>query len=845
MSNQSSVSSLSERLVVNGEKSRSRSSVNAAGAATGAVSGNGGCRGVRGVGKGSCVGGGGGGGSIFDSYSGADSCVSHISAGSNKNNNNTTDIIGNGGVLVVTGGVIGGAADGLRDVTLSDAFRDTTPVNFCRETTVPRTCSGDCRCCTYAVDALLSSVTGATTCLANGGEDDDVAADDDVATSINYREITLSSAGTRTTTTPLLLDARSVDARTIDRSRSGNSNNSTNAAAVVIVDVAPSFHDVDDDEDNDDDDDDDNEEDEEDEEDEDRCRYHDRGKMVAAMNEHLSNATTTTTSSSPAVANAIRNTIAMSSSSSSSSSSSLSSSSSSSVSSAMMTATTTNAGGGGNPSATMMTISSVGSGANGNNNNAAGGGCTSARNQEFQEIDGDGKSTSGNTATAGIHSFPCDFDHMYASMTDGAAPAAAAATAATALGVSPLRGNEPRHNDLTEVKHLKELLLLHLDLIQQQSEQIVTKDKLLAALRQENETLKLRLERMERRVNLQKLRSECSENSTGSEHLGACSPTSVNSVNVPSTSELHRNVQCESTNNSNILHESFKIRLNTSGGITTVKQEPHDNQIKLEVKQEPNNEARFEWEEKKKRRSDPTPLSTGSKKKRGLSCSSTVSNDGVQEKILSQTLHETNRKSDRKSKSLVKKESFLTTEEHYYTAVGDPTYTLNMKQFSPVDTSNSLEVPNWRVKVYTSCYTMEGTENLDDEIFNKRHLKLENDERRRKRWDVQRIREQRHVEKLKQRQERQNHQATCYNTNHTGPCPSSMEEETITSLWPDIEQIQSIQVDLHLPVTAFGAPIPSFTPCEFSLPWSNITRIKCRRPKRSTSRRKSTGRRKV
>jgi hypothetical protein len=39
-----------------------------------------------------------------------------------------------------------------------------------------------------------------------------------------------------------------------------------------------------------------------------------------------------------------------------------------------------------------------------------------------------------------------------------------------------------------------------------------------------------------------------------------------------------------------------------------------------------------------------------------------------------------------------------------------------------------------------------------------------------------------------------------------------MEEETITSLWPDMEQIQSLQVDFHLPVTAFGAPIPSFIP---------------------------------
>lgn len=254
--------------------------------------------------------------------------------------------------------------------------------------------------------------------------------------------------------------------------------------------------------------------------------------------------------------------------------------------------------------------------------------------------------------------------------------------------------------------------------------------------------LKLRLERMERRVSLQKLKSECNENSTAvTEHLNTCSPTSLNLVSqVPSTSELHRGVQCES---GNTLHESFKIRLNTSGGITTVKQEPHD-QSKHEIKQEINSETtKFEWEDKKKRRSDPVPVSSGSKKKRGLSCSSTVTVDAssiVQDKLLSQTLHEAGKKADRKIKSLARKESFLATEEHYYTAMGDPNYTLSLKQSNPVETDSSLEVPNWRVKIYTSCYTMEGTENLDDEIFNKRHLKLENDERRRKRWDVQRIR---------------------------------------------------------------------------------------------------------
>lgn len=110
---------------------------------------------------------------------------------------------------------------------------------------------------------------------------------------------------------------------------------------------------------------------------------------------------------------------------------------------------------------------------------------SAVQNHDYHQSAG---SDTGKAPAAGILSFPCDFDHMYASMTDGGSTPAAA-TATSALGVSPLRGNEARHNDLTEVKHLKELLLLHLDLIQQQSEQIVTKDKLLAALRQENETV--------------------------------------------------------------------------------------------------------------------------------------------------------------------------------------------------------------------------------------------------------------------------------------------------------------------------------------------------------------------
>lgn len=62
-----------------------------------------------------------------------------------------------------------------------------------------------------------------------------------------------------------------------------------------------------------------------------------------------------------------------------------------------------------------------------------------------------------------------EFDHMYIGCSDSKA----------SVG-----------KDL-EVQHLKDLLLLHLDLIQQQAEQLVAKDKQIKILRDENENVSI------------------------------------------------------------------------------------------------------------------------------------------------------------------------------------------------------------------------------------------------------------------------------------------------------------------------------------------------------------------
>lgn len=69
------------------------------------------------------------------------------------------------------------------------------------------------------------------------------------------------------------------------------------------------------------------------------------------------------------------------------------------------------------------------------------------------------------------------------------------------------------------------------------------------------------------------------------------------------------------------------------------------------------------------------------------------------------------------------------------------------------------------------------------------------------RWDVQRIREQRVIEKLKQRQER-------IGSGSKNEDPN----EQIQSLWPTIDDIRYLEVCDQLPVSALGCPITRFTP---------------------------------
>ncbi|XP_013399021.1 male-specific lethal 1 homolog isoform X2 [Lingula anatina] len=128
-----------------------------------------------------------------------------------------------------------------------------------------------------------------------------------------------------------------------------------------------------------------------------------------------------------------------------------------------------------------------------------------------------------------------------------------------------------------------------------------------------------------------------------------------------------------------------------------------------------------------------------------------------------------------------------------------------------------VEVPTWRVNPVTNCYQLEGTENLTDESYSKKHLKPEMEERRRKRWDLQRLREQKMLEKLEKGRYK------CHFADKSKGGTENHSQESTSSLLPSLDDIQYIEVCDKIAVSAFGYAIPHLEPSEFALPWGEAS----------------------
>lgn len=397
------------------------------------------------------------------------------------------------------------------------------------------------------------------------------------------------------------------------------------------------------------------------------------------------------------------------------------------------------------------------------------------------------------------------YDHMYATNTEN---------------FNLNNTNFNCQNAENEVKFLKDWLLTNLDLIQQQNDEILNKEKTIHILKQENEMLKERINCLDTNayqsteLNHYETREDSYEEMThDASHVD---DNTKRDAYVETQSDIKEPIYEIIANECRHMQEIFATDANTTKeNASTTEAIPNDSSCIV------NNSVEDTLKD----------IKMSIRRKRLCSSSSVMSNTEVS----LEESHSSRKK--KKRKNSLRDDKILMSTEQYITQSGDLTsFPHELDSSTEIPSATNLEVPRWRVKVYTSCYSMEGTENLDDEVYNKRHMRLENDERRRKRWDVQRIREQRIVEKLKQRQER------------VGSGSRVDDQiESVVSLWPPLEDVKYLEVCDNLPVSAFGAPIVRFPPTEFSLPWLNNseapqdTSKKCNHRK-STIKRKATKR---
>ena len=119
-----------------------------------------------------------------------------------------------------------------------------------------------------------------------------------------------------------------------------------------------------------------------------------------------------------------------------------------------------------------------------------------------------------------------------------------------------------------------------------------------------------------------------------------------------------------------------------------------------------------------------------------------------------------------------------------------------------IEEGSTLNIPTWRENKLTplsSSSSPLAKETIDDDAFLKRHSRLEVSEKRRKRWDIQRIREYRYNEKLRQRKLKQS------------------SDSSFETFAPFINDINAVQIEENLPVNAFGHLLQPLQTQEFSL----------------------------
>ncbi|ELT91179.1 hypothetical protein CAPTEDRAFT_225937 [Capitella teleta] len=347
-----------------------------------------------------------------------------------------------------------------------------------------------------------------------------------------------------------------------------------------------------------------------------------------------------------------------------------------------------------------------------------------------------------------------------------------------------------------EIGQLKDMLLLHLDLMQQQQETILMKDRQLQSLHQEKSALQCRLDRMERRMAL--LRQQ-SQNTSRSSRKPPVVDSETEDPPSPIPRSSCRSSRTDSTSSRSAKRKRTFVRTKLAKRFKSERPcTDSENENRSPAKRSERHKLALQRHQLREQNEKLAQLKQMNKRQFPLSHD--LSDAEYTSKFSCTPRPRSINIGGRYHDSSISRTGHL----YHMVSRGDTEAPLgDLSPVRDVKHQSEVEVPSWRVVLIPRGYQMEGTENLDDEIYLRRHQKPENEERRRKRWDMQRLREERMKEKLQGRQEEESNDV------------DSMQ----FSFLPSPEKALYIEVQDTVPVVAFGYPVPQMKPAEFDLNW--------------------------
>ncbi|XP_029383631.1 male-specific lethal 1 homolog isoform X1 [Echeneis naucrates] len=365
-------------------------------------------------------------------------------------------------------------------------------------------------------------------------------------------------------------------------------------------------------------------------------------------------------------------------------------------------------------------------------------------------------------------------------------------------------------NPHTQANCLRQILLLQLDLIEQQQQQLQSKDKEIDELKADKETLLARIERMERRLQLTR-------------------------KDPPRDKRLFQPLEPWTPDK----EDMWDLDVEDSPQPNQATPLPFSRGGKGQKRKSCFGDAKVQKSRGKSAKLSPQKpeIQPGSPNQRELRSKETpektVPLKGAERDILLPC------KEEPELSCQMEDLPFMSTTEMYLCCWNQPPLS-PLRETSPkkeeevasewtphVVHDMLIVFPSWRenyIEPIDDDDSLNSAEPLDDGVFLKRHSKLELDEKRRKRWDIQRIREQRMFQRL---QQRMNRKKVVQET-----------EPELSSFYPDIEDVETIVITPFLPVVAFGRPLPKLSQQNFELPWlDDRSRCRIEVPKKHTPHR--------